>query len=51
MPIEVRKGVHLWRLVLIVHLKKAAQAQSKIKILEKLPDLQPPEAAETETFR
>ncbi|KAH8101533.1 P-loop containing nucleoside triphosphate hydrolase protein [Cristinia sonorae] len=30
---------------------RAAQAQSKIKILEKLPDLQPPEAAETETFK
>ncbi|KAL5535075.1 hypothetical protein ACEPAF_3168 [Sanghuangporus sanghuang] len=30
---------------------RAAQAQSKIKILEKLPELQPPEAAETETFR
>ncbi|KAI5120551.1 hypothetical protein M0805_000279 [Coniferiporia weirii] len=30
---------------------RAAQAQSKIKILEKLPDLQPPEAEETETFR
>ncbi|GLB36597.1 putative ABC transporter [Lyophyllum shimeji] len=30
---------------------RAAQAQMKIKILEKLPDLQPPEAAETETFR
>ena len=29
----------------------AAQAQSKIKILEKLPELQPPEADETETFR
>lgn len=29
----------------------AAQAQSKIKILEKLPELQPPEASETETFR
>ncbi|KAL5534704.1 hypothetical protein ACEPAG_1168 [Sanghuangporus baumii] len=30
---------------------RAAQAQSKIKILEKLPELQPPEAAEIETFR
>ncbi|KAH8120718.1 P-loop containing nucleoside triphosphate hydrolase protein [Phellopilus nigrolimitatus] len=30
---------------------RAAQAQSKIKILEKLPELQPPEADETETFR
>ncbi|THH09415.1 hypothetical protein EW145_g2024 [Phellinidium pouzarii] len=30
---------------------RAAQAQSKIKILEKLPDLQPPETEETETFR
>ncbi|KIY46997.1 P-loop containing nucleoside triphosphate hydrolase protein [Fistulina hepatica ATCC 64428] len=30
---------------------RAAQAQSKIKILEKLPDLQPPEAEETEKFR
>ncbi|KDQ54970.1 hypothetical protein JAAARDRAFT_38083 [Jaapia argillacea MUCL 33604] len=30
---------------------RAAQAQSKIKILEKLPDLQPPEADETETFK
>jgi ATP-binding cassette, subfamily F, member 3 len=29
----------------------AAQAQSKIKILEKLPELEPPEADETETFR
>ncbi|RDB28588.1 putative ABC transporter ATP-binding protein C29A3.09c [Hypsizygus marmoreus] len=30
---------------------RAAQAQSKIKILEKLPDLQPPEAEETEQFK
>ncbi|TDL28943.1 hypothetical protein BD410DRAFT_781501 [Rickenella mellea] len=30
---------------------RAAQAQSKIKILEKLPDLQPPEASETEKFK
>ncbi|CAA7271413.1 unnamed protein product [Cyclocybe aegerita] len=30
---------------------RAAQAQMKIKILEKLPDLQPPEEAETEQFR
>ncbi|PAV21751.1 P-loop containing nucleoside triphosphate hydrolase [Pyrrhoderma noxium] len=30
---------------------RAAQAQSKIKILEKLPELQPPETEETETFR
>lgn len=30
---------------------RAAQAQMKIKILEKLPDLQPPEQEETETFR
>ncbi|RXW16576.1 hypothetical protein EST38_g9279 [Candolleomyces aberdarensis] len=30
---------------------RAAQAQMKIKILEKLPDLQPPEAEETETFK
>ena len=29
----------------------AAQAQSKIKILEKLPELEPPEADEKETFR
>jgi len=30
---------------------RAAQAQSKIKILEKLPDLQPPEEEETEKFK
>ncbi|OJT04948.1 hypothetical protein TRAPUB_4290 [Trametes pubescens] len=30
---------------------RAAQAQSKIKILEKLPELQPPEVEETETFK
>ncbi|KAI0056767.1 P-loop containing nucleoside triphosphate hydrolase protein [Artomyces pyxidatus] len=30
---------------------RAAQAQSKIKILEKLPELSPPEAEETENFR
>ncbi|KAK7064756.1 putative ABC transporter ATP-binding protein C29A3.09c [Favolaschia claudopus] len=30
---------------------RAAQAQSKIKILEKLPDLEPPEAEETEQFK
>ncbi|TEB39145.1 P-loop containing nucleoside triphosphate hydrolase protein [Coprinellus micaceus] len=30
---------------------RAAQAQMKIKILEKLPDLQPPEAEETESFK
>ncbi|KII86496.1 hypothetical protein PLICRDRAFT_44090 [Plicaturopsis crispa FD-325 SS-3] len=30
---------------------RAAQAQSKIKILEKLPDLQPPEQEETEQFK
>ncbi|KAG9104507.1 hypothetical protein FRC06_001888 [Ceratobasidium sp. 370] len=30
---------------------RAAQAQSKIKILEKLPDLEPPEAEETEKFK
>ncbi|KAJ6519252.1 P-loop containing nucleoside triphosphate hydrolase protein [Mycena sanguinolenta] len=30
---------------------RAAQAQSKIKILEKLPDLEPPEVEETEQFR
>jgi len=30
---------------------RAAQAQMKIKVLEKLPDLQPPEEAETEQFK
>ncbi|KAI0321921.1 P-loop containing nucleoside triphosphate hydrolase protein [Amylostereum chailletii] len=30
---------------------RAAQAQSKIKILEKLPELTPPETEDTETFR
>ncbi|KAF4623235.1 hypothetical protein D9613_002001 [Agrocybe pediades] len=30
---------------------RAAQAQMKIKILEKLPDLQPPEQEETEQFK
>ncbi|KAJ3560362.1 hypothetical protein NP233_g10887 [Leucocoprinus birnbaumii] len=30
---------------------RAAQAQMKIKILEKLPDLQPPEEEETENFK
>ncbi|KAK0198121.1 P-loop containing nucleoside triphosphate hydrolase protein [Armillaria mellea] len=30
---------------------RAAQAQSRIKILEKLPELEPPEADETETFK
>ncbi|KAJ7630395.1 P-loop containing nucleoside triphosphate hydrolase protein [Roridomyces roridus] len=30
---------------------RAAQAQSKIKILEKLPELEPPEAEETEQFK
>lgn len=29
----------------------APQAQSKIKILEKLPDLEPPEAEESESFK
>jgi len=30
---------------------RAAQAQSKIKILEKLPELEPPEADDSETFK
>ncbi|EIW86252.1 hypothetical protein CONPUDRAFT_114395 [Coniophora puteana RWD-64-598 SS2] len=30
---------------------RAAQAQSRIKILEKLPELEPPEEEETETFK
>ncbi|KAN0101050.1 P-loop containing nucleoside triphosphate hydrolase protein [Tylopilus felleus] len=30
---------------------RAAQAQARIKILEKLPDLEPPEADEKETFK
>ncbi|KIJ60082.1 hypothetical protein HYDPIDRAFT_161305 [Hydnomerulius pinastri MD-312] len=30
---------------------RAAQAQMKIKVLEKLPDLQPPEEDESETFK
>lgn len=30
---------------------RAAQAQSRIKILEKLPELEPPEAEESEAFR
>ncbi len=30
---------------------RAAQAQSKIKILEKLPELTPPEQEDTETFK
>lgn len=30
---------------------RAAQAQSKIKILEKLPELEMPEEAETERFK
>jgi ATP-binding cassette subfamily F protein 3 len=30
---------------------RAAQAQSKIKILEKLPELEPPEVDESETFK
>ncbi|KAF9808804.1 hypothetical protein IEO21_07732 [Rhodonia placenta] len=30
---------------------RAAQAQSKIKILEKLPELHPPDVEETETFK
>ena len=30
---------------------RAAQAQSKIKILEKLPELEPPEEDETEKFK
>jgi ATP-binding cassette subfamily F protein 3 len=30
---------------------RAAQAQSKIKILEKLPELEPPEAEDSETFK
>ncbi|EGN92667.1 hypothetical protein SERLA73DRAFT_190661 [Serpula lacrymans var. lacrymans S7.3] len=30
---------------------RASQAQMRIKILEKLPDLEPPEAEETETFK
>lgn len=30
---------------------RAAQAQSRIKILEKLPELEPPEADETESFK
>ncbi|KAL7418028.1 P-loop containing nucleoside triphosphate hydrolase protein [Mrakia frigida] len=30
---------------------RAPQAQSKIKILEKLPDLEPPEAEESESFK
>lgn len=30
---------------------RAAQAQSRIKILESLPDLEPPEQEETETFK
>ena len=30
---------------------RAAQAQSKIKILEKLPELTPPEEEDTETFK
>jgi ATP-binding cassette subfamily F protein 3 len=30
---------------------RAAQAQSKIKILEKLPELEPPEAEDSESFK
>lgn len=30
---------------------RAAQAQSKIKVLEKLPDLEAPQSEETEKFR
>jgi len=29
----------------------AAQAQARIKILEKLPDLEPPETEDTESFK
>lgn len=29
----------------------AAQAQARIKILEKLPDLEPPEAEDKESFK
>jgi hypothetical protein len=48
MPIEV----HI--LVLCVystHPAVAAQAQARIKILEKLPDLEPPEEEDTESFK
>jgi ATP-binding cassette, subfamily F, member 3 len=49
--IEYRKHLQAfidrWR----YNANRAAQAQSKIKILEKLPDLQPPEEDETENFK
>ncbi|KAF8502822.1 P-loop containing nucleoside triphosphate hydrolase protein [Russula emetica] len=49
--IEYRKHLQAfidrWR----YNANRAAQAQSKIKILEKLPELTPPVAEETETFR
>ncbi|KAI0030328.1 P-loop containing nucleoside triphosphate hydrolase protein [Vararia minispora EC-137] len=49
--IEYRKHLQAfidrWR----YNANRAAQAQSKIKILEKLPELTPPEAEDTETFR
>lgn len=50
MQTEVRSEDDQLRLVHQIFFA-AAQAQSKIKILEKLPELQPPEADETETFR
>jgi len=49
--IEYRKHLQAfidrWR----YNANRAAQAQSRIKILEKLPELEPPEAEESETFR
>lgn len=48
---SVSPGVKFRFRVLKAILFAAAQAQSKIKILEKLPELEPPEADETETFR
>ncbi|KIY63247.1 P-loop containing nucleoside triphosphate hydrolase protein [Cylindrobasidium torrendii FP15055 ss-10] len=48
---EYRRGLQAfidrWR----YNANRAAQAQSRIKILEKLPELEPPEVDETETFK
>ncbi len=54
MPIEVscdRTNIWIFPLIRLNHSHTAPQAQSKIKVLEKLPVLEPPEEDDSETFK
>ncbi|CAG7847924.1 Uncharacterized ABC transporter ATP-binding protein C29A3.09c [Serendipita indica DSM 11827] len=44
---SLQQFIDRWR----YNANRAAQAQARIKILEKLPDLEPPEAEDTESFK